>query len=268
MTTVATDLQIHTAEREVLLQRLIKQLETDKRVVAAWLYGSFGRNEVDVFSDIDIRVIVADADAQTMNAQRREYATRIGVPLLVQEAPHNAPVGGAFLLVMYEGSVGPIEVDWTWQPQAQARIPPDAKVLFNRVGLAFEENALRPTGPALADALTEQSVFFWMMVQVAAKKIARQQAWTAVTVLNYVQYTLDAMKWLLELKNTAPFHENRRKGLLPAHPSDQMIHIRSLCREMETLTPQIIASGGQIPSGIIQPAYRFFDLIDAFIAEA
>src|SRR5258708_23329199 len=123
---VANDLQVRLAEREAVLQRIIQQLASDERVVAVWLYGSLGRNDGDALSDIDVRIIVPDAFSEAVNRERQTYASRVGPLLLMQEAPHNAPPGGAFLLVMYPGSVGPIHVDWTWQPQSRAVVPSDA----------------------------------------------------------------------------------------------------------------------------------------------
>jgi hypothetical protein len=158
---LAKDLQIRLAEREALLQRIVKQLTDDEHVVAAWLHGSLGHKVADELSDIDVRVVVADRYSEAMNAERQGYAGQFGSLLLMQEAPHNAPPGGAFLLVMYEGSVGPIQVDWTWQPQSHALIPPAVQVLFDRIGLPLEDPVMRPTGQSLADALTERTVFFW-----------------------------------------------------------------------------------------------------------
>jgi Polymerase beta, Nucleotidyltransferase len=262
---VAKNLQIRLAERETVLQRIIKQLASDERVVAAWLYGSLGRNDGDALSDIDVRIIVADAFSEAMNTERQTCASRVGPLLLVQEAPHNAPPGGAFLLVMYPGSVGPIHVDWTWQPQSRAVIPSDAHVLFDRVELPVEAPLTRPSGQGLADNLTERSVFFWMMVQVAAKEIARQQSWAAINVLNYAQDALLQVKWLLDLANSPTWRENRRLDPVPARAPEQMALVHAMANDMEAFTARIAGLGGQVPSGVIPVADRFFDLIDAMI---
>ena len=265
MSDVARDLQIRLSEREAVLQRIVKQLAGDERVVAAWLHGSLGRNDGDALSDIDVRIVVADRFSETMNAERQEYASRIGPLLLMQEAPHNAPAGGAFLLVMYPGSVGPIHVDWIWQPQSPAVIPTNVRVLFDRVGLPAEPAVARPVGQDLADSLTERSVFFWMMVQVAAKKIARQQSWAAIVVLNYAQDAIQQVKWLLNLADGPAWRENRRADAVPAQPAEQMDLVRAMASEMEALTARIAGLGGQPPAEVIPLAHRFFDLIDAML---
>jgi hypothetical protein len=265
MADVAQDLQTRLAEREAVLQRIITQLASEERVVAAWLHGSLGRGASDALSDIDVRIIVADALSEALNAERQACASRVGPLLLLKEAPHNAPTGGAFLLVMSPGSVGPIQVDWTWQPQSRAVVPADARMLFDRVGLPVEAPLVRPTGQSLADSLTERSVFFWMMVQVAAKKIARRQSWAAIIVLTYAQDALRQVEWLLNLAERPAWRENRRTDPVPARAAEQMAVLRTLTGEMEALTAPIAGLDGQPPAEVIPLAYRFFDLIDAMI---
>lgn len=265
MENIEKDLQTRRAEREALLQQIIRLLDMDECVVAAWLYGSLGRNDADALSDIDVHVVVADAHIHNLNADRHAYVARIGSPILIQDAPQNAPLGGAYLLVMYEGSVGPIQVDWTWQPESQAHLPSDVRVLFNRAQLA-PESPIHPNGQALADELTNRAVFFWMMIQIAGKKIARQELWATLIVLNHVQQTLDTIKWLLNLTMKSPFPENRRTSRPPNTPSELITTVYSLADEMATLTPQIISFGGKVPIEVIEPTFRFLALIDSLVA--
>ena len=105
------------------------------------------------------------------------------------------------------------------------------------------------------------------MTEMAAKKIARQEPWAAIIVLNYAQQALDYVKWLLSLSQQPPFFEPRQKGRLPSHPAEQMTLVRALSREMDTLTPMVTVAGGQVPVAVIEPAYRFFNLVDAMIAD-
>lgn len=51
--------------------------------MAAWLYGSIGRQEADGLSDLDVRLVVADAECQAMLAERHMYVERVAVPLLI-----------------------------------------------------------------------------------------------------------------------------------------------------------------------------------------
>ena len=265
MSQPAAALQTRLAERDVLLQRITAHLSADERVVAAWLHGSLGRGGADAFSDIDLWLVVPDAHSADMLAGRQAYAAQFGPVLLVQDAPHNAPAAGAFLLVMYPGSVGPIQVDWTWQPRSLARLPRDARILFDRVDLPTEPPPQPPAGRELAQALTDRSVFVWMMLQVAAKKIARRQAWAALLVLDNTQKSVQQIRWLLGLSDTLPVFEDRRLGPLPTDLPHLMQLVRSLADQMASLTPTIIEQGGEAPAAVIEPTYRLFDVADAML---
>jgi GNAT superfamily N-acetyltransferase len=98
------------AERSRMLERLDAGLRGDERIVAAWVGGSMGRGEADDLSDIDIHLAVEDDQCTELNARRRTFVSGFGEPLLIQEAPQNAPPGGAFQLVLYRGAAAPIEV--------------------------------------------------------------------------------------------------------------------------------------------------------------
>jgi len=86
-----------SAERSMLLERLDAELRRDERIVAAWIGGSIGRGGADDLSDIDIHLAVEDDRCAELNAQRRAFVSGFGEPLLVQEAPQDAPPGGRLL---------------------------------------------------------------------------------------------------------------------------------------------------------------------------
>src|SRR5262245_11518310 len=93
-------LETRRVESGALLTRIVELLEVDSRVGAAWLFGSRGRGTADDLSDIDLWVAVDDAHMSEVSASRRDYVARPGTPLLIEEAPQNAPTGGAYLLVL------------------------------------------------------------------------------------------------------------------------------------------------------------------------
>jgi predicted nucleotidyltransferase len=117
------ELQALLAQRQSYLERAISLLEGDERAVAAWLYGSLGRGTSDEWSDIDLWVAVADEHINDIRATRHEYVRQLGEPLLIVDAPQNAPQDGAFLSVLYPGEVASQHVDWTWQPNRQRACP-------------------------------------------------------------------------------------------------------------------------------------------------
>lgn len=165
------------AGREALLQEATALLEGDERVVAAWLHGSLGRGAADEWSDIDLWVVVADSYIEEICVGRRDYVAALGKPLLVVDAPQNAPAGGAFLTVLYEGSAGSRHVDWTWQRQSDARVPIDSRVLFDRIGLPKVAPPPPQTPEERIEKAKHQTAYFWMMVPVVAKYVARGRTW-------------------------------------------------------------------------------------------
>src|SRR5262245_48960355 len=98
---VESRLEVHEQERGVLLEQAVAALESDSRVVAAWLIGSLGRGDSDELSDLDLWVVVEDVHIGEVVAGRRECVARVAKPVLVEEAPQNGPPGGGYLLVLY-----------------------------------------------------------------------------------------------------------------------------------------------------------------------
>src|SRR5688572_21996887 len=78
-------LERRRAEQAALLDRIVIALEGDGRVEGAWLSGSFGRDEADVWSDFDLHVAVADPAFDEFLAERLLLYQSVGVPILVQE---------------------------------------------------------------------------------------------------------------------------------------------------------------------------------------
>src|SRR5205823_6035595 len=105
-------LHIRRTEHEALLQRVVEVLQADQRVVAAWLFGSRGRHTPDALSDTDLWVAVKDEHIEVFKAERQSYVALPGQPVLLLEAPGNAPARGAYLMALYPGQAGVHQVDW------------------------------------------------------------------------------------------------------------------------------------------------------------
>lgn len=162
-------LQIRHLEHEALFQHVQTVLQVDPCVVAAWLFGSEGRRTSDVFSDLDLWVIVADDSIEAICADRQRYAAQVGQPVLLLESSGNAPEGGAYLMALYPGQAGVHQVDWYWQRHTDASLPRMARLLFDRVGIPHDsrQEQLDPVGAPptltqleLAKQATQLSAFF------------------------------------------------------------------------------------------------------------
>ena len=171
-------------ERAEFLDHLASILRGDARIVAAWIGGSIGRGEADDLSDIDIHLAVADEHCAQLNAERHAFVASFGEPILIQEAPQNAPTDGAFQLVLYRGISAPIEVDWSWRPASAAALPERAAVLFDRsAGLPRTPAWVTLSEQDAARQISLGTTFFWAMAFIAAKKIARRQPAAGTTTL-------------------------------------------------------------------------------------
>jgi predicted nucleotidyltransferase len=259
--------RVRQAERDALLRRAIELLGADDRVVAAWLYGSLGRGDADAWSDIDLWVVVADEHIEEISAGRHKFAARLGQPLILVDAPQNAPVGGAFLSVVYGGLPGgPQHVDWTWQPRKDALVPHDARVLLNRGGVAVAD-APQPVAQEERSKKAEKQVsFFWMMVLVVAKTIARRQPWVSLNLLALLRYTLDEVAWLTGRSDSAPRYPTRTPEPPPSQLSGQLALLGEMVGEMKDLAQSIGVSGSAVSEEAAAEVEGFLELVDVLIA--
>jgi predicted nucleotidyltransferase len=270
-------LQIRLSEHVALLKQVKRILQADQRIVAAWLFGSGGRRTSDVLSDLDVWVIVKNEFIETISAERHHYAAQLERPVLLLESPQNAPTGGAYLMALYPGQAGVHQVDWYWQRQADASLPLQAALLFDRGGIPQDTRLeqLDPTGAAplftqqeSAEQVTQLSTYFWAMSNIAVKSVLRHQAWAAVSHLEGLRGIVHGIKRLVGLSTVREGQEEWRTTLLPpVHRDEQMAMLREIAREMEQLTNAIELIGGQVPSRAIPYVYDFFDLADALLQQ-
>ena len=262
------------AARAQQLAKAVALVESDPRIVAAWLFGSGCRDDADAFSDIDLWTVVDDAQINTLVAQRHAYVTQVGQPLLTLDVPGNAPVGGGYLMLQYPGHVGPIQVDWYWQPQSQAAIPDDAKELFDRVGLSravgaktidvcYLARGIQPpavaTEPTQAEQLKHELTFLWCMALIAAKDVARHEQEAAGWMLLYVAQKLDKALALVQTEPTVTYAARLvEPATLPL--AELMRILQELHAVAAGLLPQLMTWGGTLPHDLMPAIQYFFDL--------
>jgi len=271
-------LQIRHREHEALLQRAVEVLQADQRVVAAWLFGSRGRHTPDALSDTDLWVVVEDEQIETICQERQYYVTQLGQPVLLLEAPGNAPARGAYLMALYPGQAGVHQVDWYWQRQSDASLPRHAEPLFDRGEIPQDSRPeqLDPPGtpppltkPERAERATQLSSYFWVMSNIAVKSVLRHQSWSAVSTIEMLRGLVDEVKQLVGLSITRKGQEEWRTSVLPpVVPREQIAMLRETAQAMERLTPEIEAVGGHVQSAAIAYVYDFFDLADVLLPRA
>jgi hypothetical protein len=250
-------------ERTALLARLEQALCADARVTAAWLGGSMGRGDGDALSDLDIGLAIVDEHCPDLVAQRRAFVSQFGEALLIQEAPHNAPPNGAFLLVLYRGTTAAHEVDWSWQPPSTTRVPGAARLLFDRVGLPRAEAFLVHSDDEAAAGISVRTTFIWAMGFVVAKKIARGHTTAAFDLLRMMRNAQDLVRAGLEHEPLTPWGGlNRPVGsevLPPLEPAAQLAYLRALLAEMATLQPTTDGPGGLMTTDAAAAINQYID---------
>lgn len=213
-------LQRRVAEREALLARVRSVLLSDRRVTTAWLFGSIGRGEGDAFSDLDVVAVVTDEDIARVagdgtrpltfraicSSPRGRFVSRVADPLLLLEAPQNAPAGGAFMSSFFPGVAGPHGIDWVWQPMSTAQRPPQSLLLFARgsppVGTPGDPDQLRERvpdpepKPEPAEIAVRAACSFWSMLLWSAKGVARDPDASTMPLLTYATEALRKLERL------------------------------------------------------------------------
>lgn len=248
----------YARQRELLLERISETLSADKRFPAAWLTGSFGRNEPDDVSDLDLTLVVTDEYSGTLCSrpwqvggqtilERYNLFSQFGEPAVIHENHHNAPAGGTFTFVLYTGSG--LMVDWMLRPQAGSQRPPDSYLLWDQVGIPFEP-AIEPASPEQrAQEASEAIAFFWMMAAVTAKYLIRGDG---VFVTHWLE-TLTGLVEAVDRQINGRSWHYRRGSLTALRPAwaSQLDALDELCQQMLKQMPLVVQMGGYVPAAPI-----------------
>ncbi|MES2462575.1 MAG: nucleotidyltransferase domain-containing protein [Armatimonadota bacterium] len=265
-------------ERNTLLEAVTQRLERDTRIAAAWLFGSLGRGEGDALSDLDLFVVVRDADFDEMvgsvSARKVFIRQAGGDPIVFGEAPQNAPPQGAYAGILYAGEVSPHRADWYWQPQSMAVLPQsDAAVLFDRVGIRRSEAPVSWEYQPIPEESIEEEASracsgFWAMLLITAKYVARTPREDGMGLLKWAYVSLNQMERFLWLEPTA------EEGMPSTEAADgrtedytdphiKLALLRRLTARMQDLSPLLAARGVLLPDGkIVSQSYRYLDLLE------
>jgi hypothetical protein len=240
----------HAALRNALQERIVTTLRADDRFVAGWLIGSLGRGEGDDYGDLDVAVVVDTPHADVLcdrpwRSAGRTTAERLDLvqclalpgdaPAVVHEHHGNADslgmAGGTLTLVIYERG---LELDLFLVPRASAVLPPDARLLFDRVGIPTTPIPATETLVQRREEATAAVAFFWAMAVVAAKYWRR--GWDVRFHAMLQDQLHGALASLRRLIDGRP----RRYSRVPPIPLEptregQAAALRALCDEMESL---------------------------------
>jgi predicted nucleotidyltransferase len=245
------------ASRNDILSRIVRALEQDGRVVAAWLTGSIGRGEDDAWSDLDLHVAIEDAHLDPWWEAREALYRAIAPPVFLQrEIPSNAQEGGHFQLVYFPG---PVEVDWNVGPVSLATMPGTSKVLFARRDIPVAQPLPMSAGDR-RERLQHATDFFWAMTPIAVKYCGRGATTEAVDQIDLLVRAFTEAWWVVHgLANLSSKNPRLEPGLaarLPVQgstidPSTSLAQIGALMGQMTDLKPALEAAGARWPEALV-----------------
>ena len=242
-----TSLEVYRQNRDALLEKIVTELSNDERFVAAWLAGSYGRNDSDEVSDLDLRLVVAEPYNEVLcqrheqvshrtTRERFELFSRFGNPALIHENNNNGPEGGTFTFVLYAGSA--VMIDWILIPLSRAKRMHPSRLLFDKVSIPVS-----PPEPEDKEQsrkfVAEQWAFFWMMTAITIKYIIRRdlvfvQNWLEQlhALIREIERRIERVSWedAYTRGSISQFQPTREK---------QIESLRQLINRMQDLKPKI-----------------------------
>jgi predicted nucleotidyltransferase len=246
-------LTTYASARNDLLEQIVTFLKQDERFVAAWLTGSFGRGEQDEISDLDVRVVVADAYSEGLcnrpwphgartTEERLALFQQFGAPSVIYDAHENAPQGGTFTYVLYQETA--LNVDWMLVPQATATREEQTLLLFDKVGIPVETPPEPESVEKRGQNASVQVGLFWVMTPIAIKYMLRDDPVAFQEFLETLHGLLREAEGLVAGK-IVPY-QGRAFAKLYLTQELRVTAIRELCERMLQLMPQVERMGGYV----------------------
>jgi hypothetical protein len=246
-------LNAYRESRDKLLSTIVEKLSNDERFIAAWLTGSFSRNDADSISDLDLNVVVSDlytenlcrkveqVSPQTTN-ERLNLFSQFGKPVIIHENNYNAPEGGTFTFTLYEKSH--LMVDWILIPQSKALRPPQAYLLFDKSSVSIALASQSENFEQRVKKASERVAFFWMMMAITAKYIIRKDKVFVTLWFEELSKMVREVERLIV--GNAWEYIRGSHGIFETTLQGQKQALVKLGERMESYLPELINMGGQV----------------------
>lgn len=264
-----SSLQKYRESREHLLSQIVETLSNDERFAAAWLTGSYSRNNEDAASDLDLTVVISDqfgeslcgkveqVSSQTIN-ERLELFRRFGEVAILHENNNNAPEGGTFTFTLYAESH--VMVDWIIIPQSKASRPSEAHLLFEKSEIPIFPIATPESFEQRAKIASERVAFFWMMMAIAAKYLIRRDRVFVTQWLEELSRIVQEVERLIA-GNPWQYVRGSRTVLEPSIDGQKQA-MRKLGERMQHLLPQLLDMGGNALPSPMPEIQALLDLVE------
>jgi predicted nucleotidyltransferase len=168
---------------QAFLDRALPVLQADARLVSVAVGGSWLRDELDEYSDLDLRIVVDPAAVEAVMADREAIAHRLG-PLLASFI--GTHVGEPRLLIcLYGPPLLHVDLKFESLDDAADRVETPA-ILWERDGAL---SAVYATKPALYPQPDAQWIEdrFWVWVHYLAAHLGRGELYEVIDGLTFVR---------------------------------------------------------------------------------
>ena len=263
---VADALREHREDRDALLASLTAFWQSDIRIRAALLWGSFGRGEADDLSDLDPWLLVADDAAPSIEPVLRQYAEQTGsLVSAAQNIPQYAPPGGGYVGFLHEGRHGLLQVDCYWQPVSVALPEAEYAVLFDRqpetyAGQEYPEITPLEKAQGLQAEVEHGLRFTWFMFLITAKYLARHPD-SDMGLMFYPKLGLEvAAVWLGQAALLTPEDWD-----VPQKPREKVNRLRHLAGKVEQLRVTANAQGCTFSPTYTPCLLRYLDMVEGIL---
>lgn len=176
-------------EHRRLLERAVSHFQTDRRVIGLAVGGSIAHGGVDFYSDVDLQIVVRDADFDAAFADRDAAAQAVGQPLFRFIADH-IPGGDQLYIVLYQELV---KLDFSYKRTSEMKpnwrlanrpILKDSKGFMADV--QHQSQGLRSPTPAPETILVLHQKF-WPWCWYVFGKIMRGELWEALDGVHWIR---------------------------------------------------------------------------------
>ena len=111
---------------QVVLERFVKACQSDDRIVAAFLVGSYVKGKADEHSDLDFYLITTDEAYDDFVSRRESFVRLLGEPLFMEDFD----LPGIVFLIFQDGSE--VEISYVRESQASHVFNEPFKVLMDK----------------------------------------------------------------------------------------------------------------------------------------
>jgi predicted nucleotidyltransferase len=164
------------------ISRTVDKLEADSRFIGLAVAGSWVRDEIDEYSDLDL-IIICDGDSLPDATAMQSFAGELGVNISSFTGEH---VGEPSLLIcLYNDPLAHVDLKFSTLADLRSR-PYDPKVVWERGSVVSDTMAESQATPAAPDAQWIEDRF-WTWIHYGALRLGRKELFDLVGFLGFLR---------------------------------------------------------------------------------